>query len=277
MNNVGITPKNYLILVYYYVLSFLGFEINAGNSPGVILTVVWFLLLIVAMFLPSDLAESSKEIMSSTDSENDDETTLSKARHFVNRSTLSTVAFLYFFIFCFMFLFNLTNFYTPLLLKHRLGLGLSHVKLFYLNCSLFASASFAASYLFVERYSETNILVFNALSSVVPICTIFYFALKWDSNMSVNAAYIWFLSMMITKMQVLNFSVISSVISKLTPAEGASFYQSLSFIVLSLTIILARVTAGATFDKIPMMCVCLGLTVNWLFQVIWFVIEFKKI
>ena len=252
---------------------------NAGNSPGVILTIVWFLLFIGTIFLPSDLAGSSRAIIQSTGNDSDDETTLSKVGEpiSISGSKRSTIAFLYFFIFCFVFLFSITSFYAPLLLKDRVGLGLSIVKLFYLGSSLFALAFFIASYLFVERYSEANILVLNAISSVVPIVTIFYFALNWDNVMSVNTGYILLLSMLVTKFQIVSFPIVCSVISKLTPVKSASFYQSLSFAIVHLTIMLARVTAGATFDKMPMTYVGFGLTVNWLFQVIWFTIEYNKI
>ena len=205
------------------------------------------------------------------------EITLPKGGESITGSTRSTVVFLYFFIFSGILLSDITSFYTPLLLKYRLGLPLSVVKLFYLDSSLLVFASFIATYLFVERYSETNILVLSAISSLVPIVTIFYFALNWDNNTSVNAAYLLLLSLFVGGIGSVCFPVICSLISKKTPAEGASFYQSLSFAVAHLTIVLSRVTAGATFDRIPMMYVCLGLTINWLFQVVWFAIEYRKI
>ena len=241
------------------------------------MTIVWLLLLIVTIFLPNNIAESRKEIIPRTNDDCNGETTLPKAGESITGSTRSTVVFLYFFIFCYTLLSQITCFYTPLLLKYRLGLGLSFVKLFYLDSTLLAFVFVIATYLFVERYSETNILLLIALSSVFPIVTIFYFALNWDNNMSVNAAYLLLLSMFVARMHSVGFPVISSVISKLTPVEGASFYQSLSFAVVHLSVILARVTAGATFDRMPLIWVCLGLTVNWLLQIIWFAIEYQKI
>lgn len=82
--------------------------------------------------------------------------------------------------------------------------------------------------------------------------------------------------MLVTKTQLVSFPAICLVIKKLTAIESASFYQCLAFATVHLTILLARVTAGATFDRIPMMYMCLALTINWLFQAIWFAIEYKK-
>ncbi|CAB4043034.1 Hypothetical predicted protein, partial [Paramuricea clavata] len=53
-------------------------KINAGNSPGVVLPIVWFFLLVLTIFLPNNLAENSKgnQFDSDTDSDenNNDET-----------------------------------------------------------------------------------------------------------------------------------------------------------------------------------------------------------
>ena len=100
------------------------------------------------------------------------------------------------------------------------------MKLFYLDSKLLAFVFFLATYLFVERYSETNILLLIALSSVFPIVTILYFALNWDNNMSVNAAYLLLLSMFVARMQSVGFPVICSVISKLTPVERGNFIKA---------------------------------------------------
>ena len=53
----------------------LGLKINPGNSPGLILTVVWFPLLILTLFLPNDLMEKkSKDLQKFDVSDREDET-----------------------------------------------------------------------------------------------------------------------------------------------------------------------------------------------------------
>ena len=256
----------------------LGFKIDAGNSPGVILTIVWCLMLIFAISLPNDIAESSPEIIANTDTESDDETTLSKAEvTTTSYSTFSSVIFLYYFIFSYGILFNIMNFYFPLLLKRSLGLGLLHVKLAYLDSALLALVLYIVFSFFLGRYSEINFILVDAILSVLPILTIFYFALNWNNNISVNAAYPLLLAMFVTKIQAVCFPLACSLLSQLTPVENATFYQSLSFAMMHLTIILGRVIGGVTFDRTPMMCICLFLTVNWIIEVSWLSFEYKKI
>jgi MFS family permease len=92
----------------------LGWEINAGNSPAIVVAIVWFLLLILATFLPSDLAENSQveEIEEDEDSdENDDEHSETRGNICCNSST---VFCLYYLIFLRTFVYNAVSFYTPL-------------------------------------------------------------------------------------------------------------------------------------------------------------------
>ena len=151
------------------------------------------------------------------------------------------------------------------------------MKLLYLNCSLFAFVFFLATYILVERISEKNFIVFGAVSSILQILPIFYFALFWDNDMSVNAAYLLLVSLLFIGAQFVNFALISSLLSKLTPAEGASCYQSLAFTVAHASIMLGRILAGASFHRIPMMYTCLCLTICWLFGLIWLGIEYKNL
>ena len=54
---VGISFGPMIASFLKFNVDILGLTINAGDSPGVILTVVWCLLFILTLFLPSDLAE----------------------------------------------------------------------------------------------------------------------------------------------------------------------------------------------------------------------------
>jgi predicted MFS family arabinose efflux permease len=231
------------------------------------------------MFLPSDLAESyeAENQPSIANIDSDSETHESKSEGTITGCPHSVVLCLYFLIFLMMILYTISSTYIPLLAKYHIGLGLSHVKLLYLNCSLFALVFFLATYLLVERISEKNFIVFGALSSILQILPIFYFALFWDNDMSVNAAYLLLVSLLFIGAQFVNFALISSLLSKLTPAEGASCYQSLTFTVAHTSIMLGRILAGATFHRMPMMYTCLCLTICWLFGLIWLGIEYKNL
>jgi predicted MFS family arabinose efflux permease len=232
------------------------------------------------MFLPSDLAEGYEaENQPSTgniDTDSDCEVNESKSRGTIIGCPHSVVFCLYYLIFLMEITCSVPYIYIPLLAKYHLGLGLSQVKLFYLNSSLFAFVVLLTFSLLVERISEKNCIVFGAVSSIVPILTIFYFALFWENDMPVNAAYMLLVSLLFIGAQFVNFPLISSLLSKLTPAEGASFYQSLTFTVVHATIMLSRILAGATFHRMPMMYTCFFLTICWLFGLIWLTIEYKN-
>ena len=231
------------------------------------------------MFLPSDLAQSyeAENQPSIGNIDSDSESYETKSGGTIIGCPQSVVLCLYFLIFLMAILVTISSTYIPLLAKYHLGLGLSHVKLLYLNSSLFAFVFFLATYLLAERISEKNCIVFGVVSSIVPILTIFYFALFWDNDMPVNAAYLLLVSLLFIGAQFVNFALISSLLSKLTPAEGASFYQSLTFTVVHATIMLSRILAGATFHRMPMMYTCFFLTICWLFGLIWLGIEYKNL
>ena len=244
------------------------------------MAIIWLLLLILTMFLPSDLAENyeAENQPSIGNIDSDREINKPKSGGTITGCPHSVVFCLYFLIFILVILFNVPSTYIPLLAKYHLGLELSHVKLLYLNSSLFAFVAFLATYLLVERISEKNFIVFGVVSLIFEILPIFYFALFWDNDMlSVNAAYLLLVSMLFMGAQFVNFALVCSLLSKLTPAEDASFYQSLAYIILHASIILSRILAGATFYRMPMMYTCLCITICWLFGLIWLSIEYKNL
>ena len=207
--------------IFAFNANILGCEINAGNSPGVVLAIVWLLLLILTMFLPSDSAQNVKAEQIDLDSDsdnminNDDDIIEKKG----NTCTASSVCCLYYLNFLHNFYFNMISFYTPLLAVHHLGLGLSYVKLIYLNSSLFAFILYIATYLFLDKISEKKYLFYVALSDIIPISITFYFAVMWNNAITVNAAY--FLILMIIVTGQMNFALICSLLPKIIPTNSA--------------------------------------------------------
>ena len=259
-------------------VTILGWKINAGNSPGVVLAIVWFFLLVLTIFLPNNLAENSKENQfdSDTDSDenNNDETVGTEDN---TNCILSSVCCIYYLVFLHVVITAVILFYTPLLAAHHLGLRLTHVKLIYVNNSLAVFILFIASYLLQDKVSEKKCLFVIIISAIVPISITFYFSLMWNEAITINATYLLLFSMVIASAEFMNFPLTCSMLSKMTPANSASFYQSLGFANLNLGIIVGRVLAGATFSKIPMMYNCVGLAMAWVFGVIWMAFEYKNI
>ena len=256
-------------------INIFGWQINEGNSPAVVLTIVWCFLLTLAMFLPSDLMEGSEP---DKDMCSEGDTGSSKPVADTNIITCPKriVFSLYYYVFLFIFFYCVISFYVPLLAVDQLGLGLVHVKLIFLDSCMFGFVAYIFAYLLVERISQKNLLGFGIFSHVIPLTILFYFALFWNRNMPVNAAYLLLVSFVIISVNSINLSFIGSLITKSTPVNSASFYQSITFTILHVGLILGRVTAGVTFSKTLMLYNCFGLTLVWLIGIIWFCIEYRN-
>jgi predicted MFS family arabinose efflux permease len=238
---------------------------------------IWVVLLSLTILLPNDLTENSEEITKNiVKIDSDDENSESNCGNTTTRR-MSNVLCLYYLIFHITICNEVISFDLPLLSKYHLGLGLRYIKLIYLNGTLAGVLSYLAAFIFVEKFSEKICIVFSTVLTIIPVSVIFYFALLWYDNMPVSAVYLLLVSMIIVRGVFVNFSLICSLLSKLTPVENAAFYQSLTFTIAHVGIILGRLIAGVTFSRLPMMYTCLCLTISWLVGLIWVGIEYKNL
>ncbi len=254
-----------------------GWEVNAGNSPGLVLATIWFVMLIFTLLLPSKLTHNSKTVLESTNSEKEESGSDSElaATNGTTEYSTSRICCLYFVIFQSLFLFCISAFYTPLLAAHHLGLGLVEIKLMYANLALFAFVLFLGNYIFSSYISEKAFLAFGIVSHVVPLSILFYFAFSFNDSHPFNVAYILLILMLLISVSFVIFPLASSLLSKETPAHKASFYQSLAFTVLHTPNVISRIIGAATFNQSGMICVCVILTTGWLLELIWFLIEYR--
>ncbi|XP_028408676.1 uncharacterized protein LOC114531238 isoform X2 [Dendronephthya gigantea] len=295
-----------------------GWKINAGNSPGVVLMLIWFTLLMCALFLPNDLAENTgdgeRSIIDSDnaspsskttaehdnrppssssmireenlagglgtallDDDSDDGISLSKSFAWHGCPPSSMVFCMYYLICLSYFVYMVISFYVPLLAKYNLGLKLIHVKLIYLNSSLFSFVLFLATPLILENVCETTFLLVSIFFQIIPISCTFLLAIFWNSPMSVEKkSYLILCSMLLLSAQLVNSPVASCLLSKLTPVKSASFYQSLTYTAVHMGICLSRLAGGSTFAKMSMMYTCIVLAFCWLFGMIWLLYEYRK-
>ncbi|XP_028397821.1 uncharacterized protein LOC114521552 [Dendronephthya gigantea] len=197
---LGTTCGPILGSVLTFKMDIFGWKINAGNSPGVVLMLIWFTLLMCALFLPNDLAENTgdgeRSIIDSDnsspsskttaehdngppssssmireensagglgtallDDDSDDGISLSKSLAWHGCPPSSMVFCMYYLICLSYFVYMVISFYVPLLAKYNLGLKLIHVKLIYLNSSLFSFVLFLATPLILENVCETTFLL----------------------------------------------------------------------------------------------------------------------
>jgi MFS family permease len=249
----------------------LGLEMNAGNSPGLILATIWFLMIIFTMFLPRELASKSTDL---ANEESGNESELSPTNDTMQYS-ISRVCCLYFVIFQSLVLFNIGYFYTPLLAAYHLGLELIDIKLLYASSALSAFLLFLGSYILSSHIAEKSFLAFGIASHIVPLSILFYFAFSFNDGLTANNGYFLLILMVLLSVSFLIFPLSCSLLSKETPTDQASFYQSICFVALHLSNGSSRFVSGATFTPSGMMYVCIGLSVGWIIQMFWFFIEYR--
>ncbi len=260
-------------------LDIFGLEINAGNSPGLILATIWFLMVIITVFLPSDLTEKSKTILESIDSttegtESESESVATKA---TTEYSISRVCCLYFVMFQSWMLLNIGMVYTPMLAAHHLGLKLIEIKFLYVNSALLSFVLFLANYVLSSYIAEKSFLAIGIASHIIPLLILFYFSFSFNDSLSVNSAYFLLILTILLSVTFVMFPLSCSLISKETPADKASLYQSIGFTVLHAQNVISRILAGATFTQTGMIYVCLGLSTGWFLELIWFLIEYRTL
>ena len=254
-----------------------------GNSPGFVLIFIWLILLLFTLLLPRDLTENSESDRSVIEEESNDDHEEDSEDDSVSKSVAepgcppsSMVLCLYYLIFLSLFVYMAISFYVPLLAKYHLGLGLGFVKLIYINSTLFSSILFFSTSLLLEYISEHTLLFLSVFSQVIPLSITFYFGLFWNTTMSVNECYLLLCSMLFLSAMFINTPVVSSLLSKITPAKHAAFYQSLAYTAMHLGYGLSRLVAGATFAKMPMIYTCTALAICWLLGLMWLGYEYRN-
>ena len=258
-----------------------GWKINAGNSPGIILTCVWLVSFVAALFLPSDFGEksASEEVETgmaiSDTSDSDSERKLSEQDRKLNESETKTtiecnsrVLCLFYLMFWNEVFSSAATFFTPLLAMEILHLKLIHVKYYFLNSSLATLMLFIAMYIASDYFKEKKIFLFSMLLQISAISLLVTFAFTWDNTSSVHYYILLFYVTM--GMPYFAFSAGCSLMSKITDPKNAAFYQGTSFAMVHLSIVVSRVTAGYVFTRTGLICFSLGLAFFWLIGVVWF-------
>ncbi|XP_028402646.1 SPX domain-containing membrane protein Os09g0521800-like [Dendronephthya gigantea] len=258
-----------------------GWKINAGNSPGIILTCVWLVSLIASLFLPHDFGEKNAreevkaEMTMSGTSDSDDERKLSEQDRTLNESETKTtvecnsrVLCLFYLIFWNEVFSSTATFFTPLIAMEILHLRLIHVKFYFLNSSLATLLLFITMYIASNYLREKKIFLFSMLLQISAISLLVILAFTWDDVSSVHYYILLFYVMM--GMPYFAFSAGCSLMSKITHPKNAAFYQGTSFAMVHLSIVASRVVAGYVFTRTGLICFSLGLAFFWFIGVIWF-------
>ena len=264
--------------VLLFNVDILGWEINGGNSPGIVLAIIWFIMLLVGLFLPKEFGEE-KTSRGKTKPVYDDKQDLSTKQNKADPTQgccNSTVLCLFYLIFFSLFYTTLVTFYAPLLASEHFHFQFIHVKLLFLNSSLFSLALFLSLYVAAEYFDERKLLAFLMFFQILAIAILTYFAFCWENTAySEINGYILFVFICIG-MPYFQFGLGCSLLSKITHPDNAAFYQGSSYATLHLGIVVARLIAGFIFTKMSLLFLCLGISVSWFVGAFWFSIKFQN-
>jgi hypothetical protein len=268
-----------------------GWHINQGNSPGIVLTIVWSIFLIVTILLPKDfwigivsddegritddrtfiqddpkgdrrltevhpksdrslaeydldvdrhLTKDDDAIADRTVADHDDE---SKAKiEWDSR------------IFCLLYLtiadeiFSSTaTFYVPVLALNHFHLELIHVKLLFLNCTLFSLLLFILFSLASHYFDERKIFLVALSMQIAAILVLTSIGFTWD-HITSSQNYILLLYICLG-MPYFAYPLSNSILSKITDSRNASFYQGVSYAALQSGILIGRVAVSFVNTK----------------------------
>ena len=268
----------------------LGWEINEGNSPGIVLIIIWLLFLIFAMLLPKDIwtaTGAGNTEHNSTLSEDEAQKRLpnecGRKRKLLdsNSEWKPNYALLDSRLFCLIFLvfssevFSSTStFYVPVLALDHFHLELIHIKLLFLNCTLFTLMIFVCIYL-ASNHVEDRKLVVAALSMQIPAITfLVYLAFSWDQVTAIQ----WYILLLYIcfGMPYFAFPLANSMLSKMTPPQNATFVQGLSFGTLHGAIVISRVVVSFVFTKTSLLWYSFAMVMLWLVGMIWYAKHYKR-
>jgi MFS family permease len=251
----------------------LGWRINAGNSPGIVLALIWFVLMLNALCLPKEFGTKKT---TDEDDYGDDVLHTENSSDPASYGSRSTVCLLFYLVFLGLFFSTTATFYVPLLAQEHFYLQFGHVKLLFLVGRMFSMVVFLSYYVAVDYLHETHLLVCSMLMQVCAIFILTYFAFTWNSASGVDDGYMLMVYISLG-MPYFSFSLSCSLLSKITDPKDAAFYQGSSFTALHCGIIVSRLISSFIFTKTSLLWFCLVLVVSWTFGVVWFILEYRNL
>lgn len=255
-----------------------GWKIDAGNSPGFIMTIIWTVIVIFTLFLPRSFKmddDSSGNKLTMTSDDLDDVVENEESVETFPSITYCKISCLFYLMFITWFLTCVVTFYTPLLARELFHLQLVHVKLLFLNGALFFIAVNVVLYIAAEYFQERSLLLFTISLQIIPIVVLAIFALFWNDPPA-NLSYLLIIYIDFG-LPYSSFTLACSLLSKITSPERASFYQGLSLAVLHGAVIPGRVIPSFIFTMSSVAFFSLGLGFLWALGLIWFCSVYQKL
>ena len=267
----------------------LGWEINEGNSPGIVLTVIWLVFFIFATLLPNDIwiatgARNFEDNLTVSDDEAQKSSNkidlerklpeISPEKELVYAVWDSRIFGLLFLIFSSEVFSSTSTFYVPVLALDHFHLQLIHTKLLFLNCTLFTLILFICIYLLSQYVEERKLIVAALFIQIIAISCFTYLAFSW--NQVTDVQWYFLLLYICLGMPYFAYPLGNSILSKITDPRNATFIQGLSYGGLHVAVVVSRVVVSFVFTKPKLLWYSFGMFILWLAGVIWYGTQYKR-
>ncbi|XP_028410650.1 uncharacterized protein LOC114533338 isoform X2 [Dendronephthya gigantea] len=158
-------------------VNILGWKIDAGNSPGIVLAVLWFGIFLISLWFPRDFG--TRKVVDCEDDGNDNAPATQDFSRQSKCGSHSAICLMFYLIFLSFFYSNIATVYVPLLAQEHFHLQFIHVKLLFLASSLFSMVLFIVFYLAAKYYDEAQLLISSMLMQVFGIALLTVQFLSW--------------------------------------------------------------------------------------------------
>jgi MFS family permease len=263
-----------------------GWQINEGNSPGIILTIIWLLFLIFSLLLPNDIwiatGAHNMELNSIYSEDENDKTSQSECnqeqRLTEKKPSIilwdSRVFCLLFLVFCSEALSSTSTFLVPVLASDHFHLQLIDIKLLFLNCTLFTLLVLICIHHALRYIEERKLFVVALLMQIIALSFLTSLAFSWNQVTDVQ----WYIMLLYIclGMPYFAFPLANSILSKIIDPRNATFIQGLSFGTLESAIVINRVVISFVFTKMSLLCYCFGMVILWSAGIIWYGTLYKR-
>ena len=253
-----------------------GWEIDEGNSPGIVLAILYLFFLIASLLLPKEIWVQSKtqsktqsSIASDVDYEDDaslldyqDENQTFEAQipnQKLNNLLDSRVLCLFFLIFSSEVFSSTATFYAPILALDHFYLKEIHVKLLFLNCTLFTLLLFFCLHLVSKYVEERNLFSFALFMEIIAMLFLALLAFSWNQVTDVQ----WYFVLLYICLGMPYFAnpFGNSILSKITDPKNATLVQGISLATVHTAIASCRVAVSFAFTKASLICYCFGMVI----------------
>jgi MFS family permease len=169
---------------------------------------------------------------------------------------------------------QLSECYVPVLALNHFHLELIYVKLLFLNCTLFTLLVFILFSLASDYLDERKLFLLALSIQIAAISVLTSIGFTWNHITSAQN-YILLLYICLG-MPNFAFPFSNSILSKITDARNASFYQGMSYAALQSGILISRVAVSFVNTKESLIIYCFVLMFLWLLGLICFAVHYKQ-